>query len=455
MIGGIIAGFAFDGIVRDVVWPESQQLYVVSIPTNISVGKITSVTFFTFGNDATASNANITLDDSGNARGITDSEGMLSLLVNASTRGVINVTAEKKGFRNATSYITATPGLVISASPASITSGTATYVTFSITSIGRPVDEAEVNISGAGVSLDGLTNSNGQIIHQINAPNTGQIVAAARKAGYAEGSTTLSSTSQQTLSVSASQGSVTIGVPAFVMFTITAGGSPVVDARVSLGGPASGSGITNQDGKVIIQFTPQSSGTITVSATATGYASGSTTITSAGTQSLSISPSPASITAGFQTYVQFTVTSGSNLISEANVTLSGAASGNGVTNQNGQVILMVNSTSSGTITASVSKTGYSGASTQISATGQQTLSVSAAPSNITNGVPTYVTFTVMSGSSAISGASVSVSGGGIGMDGMTNSAGQVTLLLNAASTGTINVAARKAGYVDGLTTLAH
>jgi hypothetical protein len=312
-----------------------------------------------------------------------------------------------------------------------------------------------VNFSGAGVSLDGVTNSNGQIIMQVNPPNTGKITVTAKKTGYAGGSTEITSASQQTLSVSSSHSTITVNVPVYVTFTVTAGGSAVNDAVVSLSGAATGSGITNQDGRTVILASPQTTGTITVSASKTGYAGGSASITSAGTQSLFVTSSPTSITTGVPTYVQFTVTSGSTVISEAAVTLTGVASGNGVTNQNGQVILQVNSTSSGTITASASKTGYSSASTTFSATGQPGLSVSSSLSNVTNGVSTYVTFTVTSGGSAVSGATVSISGGGISTDGMTNSAGQVTLQLNAAGTTAISVTARKTGYVDGTMTLAH
>jgi len=50
---------------------------------------------------------------------------------------------------------------------------------------------------------------------------------------------------------------------------------------------------------------------------------------------------------------------------------------------------------------------------------------------------------------------VSVSGGGISADGVTNSAGQATLLLNAGASGNYQHYARKTGYVDGLTTIAH
>ncbi len=454
MIGGIIGGFALDDFVRGTIWTGPPQLYIMTVPDNIGAGKITNVTFIAFGSGAAVNKTNITLDGAALGHGETDANGMLVLAVNATTNGSINVTAERPGFKNATSVITATSGLDISVSPAYITSGTATYVTFSVTAVGKPVTGASVNLSGAGVNIDGITNTDGLLIVQINAPSTGAIVSTARKEGYAEGSTILTSTSQQTLSVSSSQSAVTVGVPLFITFTVTAGGSPVVDAQVSLSGQATGSGTTNQQGKAIIQVTPQAVGTITVSASAPGYASGSTTVTSTGTQSLSIASSPTSITAGVPAYVLFTVTSGNNFMSEANVTLSGAASGNGITNQNGQAILLVNS-SAGIITASASKSGYSGASATISAVGQPTLSVSANPSNITNGVPAYVTFTVISSGTAVSGVSVSISGGGISIDGMTNSAGQVTLQLTATSSGAINVVARKAGYIDGLATLAH
>lgn len=454
LVGGIVAGFAFDNVLG-AVWSASPPLYVISIPSNIGAGKITNVTFITFSNGIAVSNANISLAGEAPARGVTDENGMLILAVNATSNGSINVNVEKFGYENATSFIIATPGLDISASPASITSGVATYVTFSVVSMGKPVGGAAINLSGAGMALDGVTDSSGQIIMQVNAPTTGRITATARKAGHAESSTFVTSSSQQTLGVSSSHNTLTVNVPVYVTFTVTAGGSPVIDAIVSLSGAASGTGITNQEGKSVILTTPYTTGTITASASRMGFAGGSTTITSISSQSLSIVSNPTTITAGVPAYVMFTVTSGNNAISEAAITLGGAASGNGVTNQNGQVIIQVNSTGTGTITASAGKTGYTTGSTTFTAAGQQSLSVGASPSNITNGVATYVTFTVTSGGSAVSGTSVSVSGGGISADGMTNSAGQVTLLLNAASTGTINVVARKTGYIDGLTTLAH
>ena len=453
MIGGIIAGLEGDRLISG--WLESSQLYIIGIPNNVSVGKPVNVTFITFENGESIGNANITLDGAAFTSGVTNSNGMVSLTVNSTTRGTINVTAEKSGYKNATYSITATPGLVINANPASITSNTPSFVTFSVSSVGQPVSGANLNLTGANISLDGITNMNGEIVMQLNAPITGSIVASVKKAEYSDGSTIISSTSQPTLSVSSSHSTVTINVPMYVTFTVTAGGSPVNDALVSLTGTASGSGITTQEGKAIILVTPSGAGTITASANKIGYTGGSISITSTGAQGLSVAANPTSVTAGVPTYVTFTVTSGINTVGDSTVTLTGMASGSGVTNPNGQVILYVNSTNSGAITATSTKNGYSAGSVSVSAIGQQSLGVSVSPANITNGVATYVTFTVTSGGSALGGATVSISGGGISTDGVTNSAGQATLFLNAGTSGTISVTARKAGYVDGLTTIAH
>jgi hypothetical protein len=430
------------------------QLYIVGTPNNLSVGKVTNVKFLAFGNGGPVNNVTITLDGAGSGNGSTDAEGYLILPVNATFSGKVNVIGSKKGFTNSTTYLIATPELDIVASPASVTTGTNTFVTFTITSAGNPVNDSPVNITGGGIELEGITDSSGQLIKQINASGTGMIAVKAKKSGYISGSTAITSTGQPSLTIAASQGSVTVNDPAYIMFTVTAAGSPVRDATVHIGGVASGSAATNADGNAIIRIAPVSMGTITVSASATGYVEGSTTITAGGAPALSIGAIPTSVVAGMPSYVVFTVSSGSNFIKEALVTITGAASGNGVTNQNGQAIILVNSTA-GTITVTVSKQGYSAVSTSISATGASTLSVSANPSNLTDGIPAYVTFTVKSGSNAVSGGTVSIFGGGITTDGMTNSAGQVTLQLNAANPGTINVVAKKAGYGDATITLAH
>ena len=366
LIGGLIAGFAFDRYIT--VWLESSQLYIIGIPANVGVGNTTNVTFITFSNGGAVSNASVTLNGAVSTTGLTDTNGMLTLMVNATSAGSINITAGKEDYRNATSSIIAVPGLVISAVPASLTSNSATFVTFSVRSLGKPVGDVLVNLSGAGISLDGITNTNGEIVLQVNPSKTGTIYAIARKKDYTEGSTNITSTSQETLIISSSHNTITVNDPIYVTFTVTAGGSSVRDALVSL---------------------------------------------------------------------------------------DGAATGSGITNQNGQVILLVNSISTGGITATATKNGYPAGRMNLVASGQQSLGISASPSNLTNGVSSYVTFTVKSRGSAVSGATVSVSGGGISADGVTNSAGQETLELNAQDHGTIRVTARKTGFFDGLTTIEH
>lgn len=454
LIGGLLLGAGFNSLIG-VVMPATGQLNIISVPDNIGAGKTTNVKFITFSNGAVVGNVNISLSGAAVSYGRTDETGMLELVVNATTNGSIGVTASRSGYRNGTSVISATPGLDVSAMPSSITSGVATYVTFTVTSMGKPMTETYVNISGAGIALEGTTDSSGQVIKQLNAPKTGKIVAKVRSDGYADGSAIVTSAGQQSLIVSSSQGSLTVNVPVYVTFTVMAGGSPVADAVISISGEATGDGITNADGKAIVLLTPHTTGTITASASKTGFSGGSTTITSTGTQLLSVSMSPSSITASTPAFVTFTVKSGSSFVSDSTVTLTGAASGNGVTNQNGIAIINVNSTGTGTITATASRTGYTAGSTTFTAVGQQTLSMSASPSNLTNGVSTFVTFTVKSGSNPVSGAIVSVSGSGITADGMTNTAGQVTLLLTASGTGTINVVAHKDGYTDTQMTLTH
>lgn len=366
LIGGLIAGFASDRYITG--WLESSQLYIIGIPANVGVGNATNVTFITFSNGGAVSNASVTLDGAVSSTGLTDTNGMLTLMFNVTSAGSINITAGKEDYRNATSSIIAVPGLVISATPSSLTSNTATFVTFSVRSLGKPVGDVLVNLSGAGISLDGITNTNGEIVLQVNPLKTGTIYAIARKKDYTEGSTNITSAGQETLIISSSHNTVTVNDPIYVTFTVTAGGSSVRDALVSLGGAATGSGITNQ---------------------------------------------------------------------------------------NGQVILLVNSISTGGITANATKNGFSTGNMSIIASGQQSLGISASPSNLTNGVTSYVTFTVKSRGSVVSGATVSVSGAGISADGVTNSAGQVTLELNAQDYGTIRVTARKTGFYDGLTTIEH
>ena len=85
------------------------------------------------------------------------------------------------------------------------------------------------------------------------------------------------------------------------------------------------------------------------------------------TTNLSINANPSTITAGTPTNVTFTVTSNSIPISDALITLSGAANGSATTNASGQAVISVNPATTGTITATASKAGYLNCSTTITA----------------------------------------------------------------------------------------
>jgi hypothetical protein len=80
------------------------------------------------------------------------------------------------------------------------------------------------------------------------------------------------------------------------------------------------------------------------------------------------------------------------------------------------------------------------------------LSISASSSAITVGTPTNVTFTVTSSGSAISGATVSLSGTASG-GGTTDINGNATISVNASSAGSINATASLTGYTNGSTTV--
>jgi len=87
--------------------------------------------------------------------------------------------------------------------------------------------------------------------------------------------------SLQNLIVSASPTSVTAGTPTNVNFTVINQTSlvPINGATVTLTGVATGSGTTSGDGKATISVNAGSAGTITATASMTGYTSNTTTVT--------------------------------------------------------------------------------------------------------------------------------------------------------------------------------
>jgi hypothetical protein len=80
------------------------------------------------------------------------------------------------------------------------------------------------------------------------------------------------------------------------------------------------------------------------------------------------------------------------------------------------------------------------------------LSISATPTIVTAGIPTDVTFTVTSSGTAVSGASVTLSGSATG-SGTTDANGTAVISVNATGAGTITATASKTGYTSGTASL--
>ena len=80
---------------------------------------------------------------------------------------------------------------------------------------------------------------------------------------------------------------------------------------------------------------------------------------------LSISANPTNVFVSDPTDVTFTVTSDGTPVEDVGISLSGCADGSGTTDATGVVVISVNATSAGTITATASKDGYTSADTTL------------------------------------------------------------------------------------------
>ncbi|MCZ7392905.1 MAG: hypothetical protein ABOK23_13230 [Candidatus Methanoperedens sp.] len=83
----------------------------------------------------------------------------------------------------------------------------------------------------------------------------------------------------------------------------------------------------------------------------------------------------------------------------------------------------------------------------------QPLNITAAPTTITVGVPTNVTFAVTSAGTPVSGAGIAISGAGVSVIGTTDASGVLTLSLKATSAGAIKATASNTGFTSGSTTI--
>jgi hypothetical protein len=178
-----------------------------------------------------------------------------------------------------------TPVLTVAASPTSVTANTPTNVNFTVRnqSSGLVVSGATVALTGVATGT-GTTGADGNATISVNAGSAGTITATATLTGYTSGTTTVTANPAglPVLTVSASPTSVIAGTPTNVNFTVrnATSNALVNGALVTLiGGPATGSNLTGVNGIATISVNAGSAGTITATATLTGYTSGTTTVT--------------------------------------------------------------------------------------------------------------------------------------------------------------------------------
>ncbi len=293
--------------------------------------------------------------------------------ISSPLEGVYKVTAEKTSWTTSASvYITVlstatrTNFANVTPSVTSITVNVSSSFTVTVTNSTSPVDSVTVALSGAGVSTSATTNASGiASFSGITATSTGTITVTASKTGYNNMTATITVSGLSSFtSVTANPTSIYTSTPTGITVTVL----PALESvNVSLSGAGvSISALTNASG--IAAFTnvnATSAGTITVTASKTGYNSISTTITaiSLGASNLTVTASPSSITLG-DVNVTVTITvinaTSSENVSNANVSISGAGitTASALTVNGTATFTTVTPTSEGTITVTVTKSGY-------------------------------------------------------------------------------------------------
>ncbi len=154
-----------------------------------------------------------------------------------------------------------------------------------------------------------------------------------------------------------SAGNVATGENGVVWFTVD-------DANIGsdTDGVASGS-VAFVNGVATIPYTKTTAGTYTILAFYNESVSDTVDVTFTGLASLHVTAAPTSVTANTSTNVVFTVTSegtavSGTAVSGATVTLSGVFTNVSTTGADGKTTVAVNATSTGTITATVTKAGF-------------------------------------------------------------------------------------------------
>jgi minor extracellular protease Epr len=216
---------------------------------------------------------------------------------------------------------------------------------------------------------------------------------------------------------------------------------------------------TGANGQCSVTLSSANAGSATVSASASGYTPGSTSVTI--TQAaLSLSANPTSITTSQMSTITASTNDGKSGVVISLSTNLGSLSSNTCTTSSGVCSVTFSSTSAGTATITATATGYTSAKTTVtvsSATPSLSVSVKTNKGSYTRGSSVTVTVTVTSSSVRVNGATVTgtiVAPNGVitNFSGSTNSKGVYSYTYTSTQTsGTyiVSATATHTGYSPG------
>lgn len=447
LVVGVLLGVFVD---RNLLSGE-QALNVAVSPSRIASGTYSNLTIGVTDKSMPIENVYVEIGGAASGAGFTDSEGQVTVPVRPVGEGNIIINASKKGYIIGTATVKILSTLNISFTPTSLFSGRGTFITFHVSSNGLPVANALVDISGAGIKSDGVTNSDGQVILFLEPASAGTISVKASKQGYMDAFETLTSIPSRSLNISANQNTVIAGQPTQVVFDVTDGNVRVSGASVSVQGPNfSLAATTDLQGKAILILNPRSSGSFEAVASKDGYLASKMVINAIVLPQLNISASPGIVEAEILEQIIFLITSNGVPVADANVNLSNVSS-SGTTSANGLVIVPANASARGVLKATASKTGYQNGTIDIPVFSR--LRIEGLPANLTAGVQAFVIMNITDKGMPIEGALINLNGTGVNIRGITDSNGEVIFSLNITSPGNLTAIASKSGYLNGTTTI--
>ncbi|MEM2102257.1 MAG: right-handed parallel beta-helix repeat-containing protein [Candidatus Bathyarchaeia archaeon] len=421
-----------------------------------------------------------------------------------SSTGTFNVTLTVKDDFDVVSTNTAVveitcqtlPSLTVSLAPSSLNVGSGSQISIIVlaTNGTSPVENANVTlfsiVGGSIAPSFGLTNSTGHLTATFIAPNVTQtitirIIAAASKAGFADGSDYENLMVLPPLMVQLTADPDRIKSEAFsnVWVHVTYNGLPVADATVTSSLAGWGSldeqvKITDANGDCVFVFTaPQTSTQINVTITAvaakSGYIGGQSqtqiTVDPLMLQ-VQVAATPTTIYSEMTSNITVRVTYDSNPVFSATVVLSSNNGGtfspqNLTTNSNGYCTFIftspqVTAPTNITITATVTKAGYAISTNQTTIAvnlGILSVQITADPvavnSAATSTVTVHVTYNAKPVANAVVTISSTVSESFSVTSGTTDANGDCTFVFTAPQTSAqfnvvITAVATKNGYIE-------